>query len=420
MAGLGVRRPFGLSARDTATHRWASPSSSAELSAISMSRCRRKVCSERTPSGRFVLISLLENLPCPSARWFAPICRSCLIRVSAAMPRVEEADPSPESDIPPPRFYRRPAGFGPNGGQASAKEASRPAISPVLGPPLGQRGPSPVQPATLTDAQLEEFGNTVLGSSSSVWSAEARNLPASTSGGSSSADEVLARVHGKGPGAKIAALKSLTESGELDTAIRVLQDCSKPTLEVILKRCAPEHPKQPAPGGMPCRSDAPQQHAGLANIPTSPSLPLYTRRWHYKGFVEAVGESLKAKPALQFLKLAAPHVQKPGLYMEVLKACARCRDLDAGMTVVELARKHGVKVDGTMLTTLIKGEPQAVVMNPRPCGHQLTSLGESPGTLHPGPRHPSLSVAYVLVCTARDPLRRPKGGHRPCVPTLTI
>ncbi len=285
------------------------------------------------------------------------------------MPRVEEADPSPESDIPPPRFYRRPADFGPNGGQASAKDTSRATISPVLGPPLGQRGPGPasaVQPATLTDAQLEEFGNTVLGSSSSVWSAEARNLPASTSGSSSSADEVLARVHGKGPGTIIAALKSLTESGELDTAIRVLHDCSKPTLEVIFKRCEPWHPKQPAPGGMPCRVDAPVQHADLANTPPPPSLLLYTRRWHYKGFVEAVGESLKAKPAVQFLKLAAPHVQKPAVYMEVLKACARCRDLDAGMTVVELARKHGVKVDGTMLTTLIKGEPQAVTLTARP------------------------------------------------------
>lgn len=117
---------------------------------------------------------------------------------------------------------------------------------------------------------------------------------------------------------------------------------------------------------MPCRVDAPVQHADLANTPPPPSLLLYTRRWHYKGFVEAVGESLKAKPAVQFLKLAAPHVQKPAVYMEVLKACARCRDLDAGMTVVELARKHGVKVDGTMLTTLIKGEPQAVTLTARP------------------------------------------------------
>lgn len=66
---------------------------------------------------------------------------------------------------------------------------------------------------------------------------------------------------------------------------------------------------------------------------------------------------MKAKPAVVFAKIAAPYVSKPAaLFMAVLKACARCRDLDAGMTVVELARKSGVTVDVQMMTTLIKGE----------------------------------------------------------------
>ncbi|KXZ51095.1 hypothetical protein GPECTOR_14g78 [Gonium pectorale] len=137
---------------------------------------------------------------------------------------------------------------------------------------------------------------------------DAAPLPAS-----SFADEVLAKIQGKGPSAVIAVLKELTKRGELDTVVRVLQECSKPTLEVICKR------------------------------------------WRYANFLEAVALSLKTKPAILFAKLAVQHVPQPAkLLTAVLQTCAKCRDLDSGMTTIELARKYGLTVDAQHLTTLIK------------------------------------------------------------------
>ncbi|KAG2495157.1 hypothetical protein HYH03_006765 [Edaphochlamys debaryana] len=64
---------------------------------------------------------------------------------------------------------------------------------------------------------------------------------------------------------------------------------------------------------------------------------------------------MKAKPALQFARLTMGHVQQPArLLSSVLRTCAACRDVDSGMTVVELARKHGVSVGVEAMTSLIK------------------------------------------------------------------
>jgi hypothetical protein len=77
--------------------------------------------------------------------------------------------------------------------------------------------------------------------------------------------------------------------------------------------------------------------------------------------MDAVGLSGRAKPALQLAKLASPYVGKPAaLWTRVLLACSRCRDLDAGLTAVELARKSGVSVDLNMMTTLLKGAAQSM------------------------------------------------------------
>ncbi len=102
---------------------------------------------------------------------------------------------------------------------------------------LNEGADGPHQHSTpLSQRQLEEFSAEVLGSSSSVWSAEARNIPASTSDSSSSLDSVLAQIKAKGPSTVIVTLTALSKRGEFDTLVRLLQELNKPVLEAVCKR----------------------------------------------------------------------------------------------------------------------------------------------------------------------------------------
>eukprot|EP00198_Chlamydomonas_reinhardtii_P001964 XP_001691300.1 protein with PPR repeats [Chlamydomonas reinhardtii] len=235
--------------------------------------------------------------------------------------RLEDVEPAPSDEVPATRArYSRFAPPPQVSGASTLVETpgrAAPQAQRTIRPKqqvLNEGNEGPYQQSTpLSQRQLEDFSAEVLGSSSSVWSAEARNLPASTSDSSSSLDSVLAHIKGKGPNTIMATLSGLSKRGEFDTLLRLLQELNKPMLEVVCKR------------------------------------------WHYSSFIEEVCLTMKAKPAVVFAKIAAPYVSKPAaLFMAVLKACARCRDLDAGMTVVELARKSGVTVDVQMMTTLIK------------------------------------------------------------------
>ncbi|GLI62167.1 hypothetical protein VaNZ11_004747 [Volvox africanus] len=242
--------------------------------------------------------------------------RSCLLRVSA--PRLEQAEPSPQDEVPITRARYSAGAFAPPATPILAKDTSRPTVAPLRGPHHIQQllaaEDSWQRRTPLTDKQLEEFSSLVLGSSSNVWNAEERSSPASTSDREHSVDGFVAVLKGgRGVHAALTALKQLTRRGELEQIVRGLQELGKAEQEVIV------------------------------------------RRWRYQYFLEAITASQKAKLALQFAKLAMPYVHKPALLtMSVLKACATSRDLDAGMTVVELARKHAVPVDSHMLTSLIK------------------------------------------------------------------
>ncbi|GFR52105.1 hypothetical protein Agub_g14618 [Astrephomene gubernaculifera] len=242
--------------------------------------------------------------------------RSCLARVSA--PRLDQLEPSQPDELPATRARYTAGAFAPPATQVALRDKSR---APSSGPRPVQHatqlpaGDGPLQRNTpLTDEQLEEFSSSVLTSSSSIWNAETRNVPASTSdNNNTSADEVLSALKGKATASVVAALKSLTKQGEYDTVVRVLQGCSKSTVEAVF------------------------------------------RRWHYDSFITEVALSLRVKPAVQLLKLALPHAKRPAkLVTSVLQACAKCRDLDAGLTVVDLARRSGCTVDVQMLTTLMK------------------------------------------------------------------
>ncbi|EFJ49645.1 hypothetical protein VOLCADRAFT_104228 [Volvox carteri f. nagariensis] len=194
------------------------------------------------------------------------------------------------------------------------------------------------QRTPLTDKQLEDFSSLVLGSSSNVWSAEERNVPASTSYSEHSLESLVAKF--KSSQSKhgcLSALKELTRRGELELLIRGLQELSKPDQEAIF------------------------------------------RRWRYQDFLDAVTRNQKAKLALQFAKLAVPNVHKPALLtMSVLKTCAKCRDLDAGMTVLELARKHAVPIDSHMLTSLINAPSAARLLRPPPPPMAIFALHINP------------------------------------------
>ncbi|GLC36947.1 hypothetical protein PLESTB_000175400 [Pleodorina starrii] len=242
--------------------------------------------------------------------------RSCVLRVSA--PRLEQAEPSPSDEVPITRARYSAGAFAPPATSVVAKDTSRTTLSSLRGvhhnPQLLSEEESRQRRTPLTDKQLEDFSAQVLGSSSNVWSAEERNVPASTSYCDHPLEAVVGKLKaGQSRNGVLVALKELTLRGELEAIVRGLQELGRPDLEAII------------------------------------------RRWRYQDFLDAVAESQKAKLALQFAKLAMPYVAKPApLIMAVLATCAKCRDLDAGMAIIELARKHAVPVDAHMLTSLIK------------------------------------------------------------------
>ncbi len=88
----------------------------------------------------------------------------------------------------------------------------------------------------MTDKQLEDYCASVLGSSSNVWSAEERNVPASTSYYSElSVDGLVAKFKHSRHGALVAA-KELTRRGELEAVVRGLQELGKPDQEALIQR----------------------------------------------------------------------------------------------------------------------------------------------------------------------------------------
>lgn len=169
-------------------------------------------------------------------------CRPCVVRVSA--PRLEDVEPAPSDEVPATRArYSRFAPPPQVSGASTLVETpgrAAPQAQRTIRPKqqvLNEGNEGPYQQSTpLSQRQLEDFSAEVLGSSSSVWSAEARNLPASTSDSSSSLDSVLAHIKGKGPNTIMATLSGLSKRGEFDTLLRLLQELNKPMLEVVCKR----------------------------------------------------------------------------------------------------------------------------------------------------------------------------------------
>lgn len=93
------------------------------------------------------------------------------------------------------------------------------------------------QRAPLTDKQLEDFSGQVLGSSSDVWRAEDRSLPASTSYGEDFVNVLVGKLKGvQGRHGVVTALKELTKLGELETIVRGLQELNKADLERVVQR----------------------------------------------------------------------------------------------------------------------------------------------------------------------------------------
>lgn len=163
------------------------------------------------------------------------------------------------SDIPVPRLSY--ATVRPGGGAATAAPPAHTpppwsaaviadgpmavSASNLLGLRLGQPGFSnrdplanaPPRRRALPQRQLEELADEVLSADSSVWSADARNQPASTS--ARSAEGHAAFLHGKTPTEIAVRIDELSSGGDLDGALGVLQACiGKPFCEDVAVRCA--------------------------------------------------------------------------------------------------------------------------------------------------------------------------------------